>query len=129
MKHLILLLLAIFISSFGFSQTGEGFEITIQLKNFPKDSTAYLGYYFGFDQTVNKSIAKADANGKLVFKGSKPLEQGLYTVAKYKNVPMFDLLIDGQQTFSATSDTGKIAKNIKIVGSKENELYYTHQQL
>lgn len=104
----------------------EGFKITGQIKGV-KDTTCVLAHYFGATQYIPKDTARVDANGNMVFEGKKTLPEGLYMVVAPKN-RYIQFLVDNDQDFSFQTDTTNIIKNMKVTGSKENELFYAYQQ-
>ena len=108
------------------AQSTEGFRITSRIKGV-KDTTCVLAHYFGAGQYIPKDTARADANGNLVFEGKKRLPEGLFIVVTPKN-RYIELLIADDQDFSFETDTANVIKNMKVTGSKENELFYTYQQ-
>ncbi|MCU0468368.1 MAG: DUF4369 domain-containing protein [Arcicella sp.] len=108
-----------------FSQTKEGFSIKGKVKGI-KDTTVFLAHYFGYNQQVIKDTAKVDAQGSFHFKGDKTLPEGLYLVSLPKN-KYLDLII-GNQEFSFETDTANLIGKMKVMGSKENEIFFKFQQ-
>jgi thiol-disulfide isomerase/thioredoxin len=106
----------------------QGYQIKVKIKGFSKDSSVFLGhYYFGNQQIILKDTAKADSEGNLVFEGKKDLPEGLYVLTRSKSVPITDIIVI-QQKFSLETDTTNIVRNMKVVGSAENEIFFGHQQ-
>jgi peroxiredoxin len=103
-----------------FAQT-KGYQISVQIKPLKK-TWVYMGYHYGNMMPISDSIF-VDNEGKGVFKGPKPLPQGIYVMAGSKNSILFELLIGKQQTFSILSDTTNPEKLTKFVGSPENEQF------
>ena len=101
----------------------KGFEIKITVKGL-RDSTCQLAYYFG-DKQYLKDSAKADAAGRLVFKGDEELPGGIY-LAVMPNKRYFELIIDKEQHFSMETDTADFVGAMKVKGSADNELFYTY---
>ncbi len=107
------------------AQQKDGFLIKGKIKGI-KDTTVFLAHYFGYNQQVIKDTAQVDAQGNFVFQGNKSLPQGLYLVSLPKG-KYLDMII-AEQHFSFETDTSNFVKNIKITGSKENELFFAFQQ-
>ncbi|GAB3894991.1 thioredoxin-like domain-containing protein [Spirosoma agri] len=134
MKNLLVTLFGLFLAislqaqSTNASTQSEGFKITAHIQGI-KDTTCVLAHYFGAGQYIPKDTARIDGTGNLVFEGKKTLPQGLYiaVMPKGKN-PYIELLITDDQNFSFQTDTADVIKNMKVSGSKENELFYTYQQ-
>ena len=72
----------------------SGYEIKIDLKNY-KDNLAYLAYY-QFDKTFIKDTCSAIQNGKIIFKGSSKLDNGIYALVSKQKVLLFNFFIDDE---------------------------------
>ncbi|RYF55030.1 MAG: DUF4369 domain-containing protein, partial [Cytophagaceae bacterium] len=105
---------------------GAAYTINGQIRGV-SDTTCVLAHYYGTTQYIPKDTARTDHDGRLVLTGTKPLPEGLYLLVTPKN-GYIEFLIDSDQTFSFATDTGSVVKNMKITGSKENELFYGYQQ-
>lgn len=105
----------------------DGFTINGRVGGL-RDTTCVLAHYFGATQYIPKDTARVDATGKLTFTGPKRLPGGLYIVVTPKNRYIEFLIDDTNQNFSFETDTANVVKNMKITGSKENELFYAYQQ-
>lgn len=103
-----------------------GYEIKVTFKPF-KNQYIYLGHYFGKTYPIVDS-AKLDDKGVAVFKGKQALPGGIYLIGYPNKASFFEILIDRQQHFSIIADTATIAKGIKSVNSKDNELFVQYQQ-
>ncbi|TAE39826.1 MAG: DUF4369 domain-containing protein [Runella slithyformis] len=88
----------------------------------------FLAHYFGHSQFIIKDTAQAAADGKLLFEGKNVLPNGLYLVLNPKKQKMVELVIDKSQQFSFETDTTDLIGNMKITGSRENELFYLYQK-
>lgn len=104
----------------------DGFRITAHIGGV-KDTTCVLAHFFGSTQYIPKDTARVDAAGNMVFEGKKALPQGLYMVVAPKN-RYIQLIIADDQQFSFETDTVNIIKDMKVTGSKENEIFYAYQQ-
>jgi thiol-disulfide isomerase/thioredoxin len=118
----ILALLVLHVQAF--SAVGEeGHNITVQIRNI-KDTVAYLGYHFG-DQKFVTDTAKVEAGGVIHFKGSDALTDGIYFV--YSSSVYFELIAN-EQEFTIETDTSDFIRNMKITGSRENEIFNKFQR-
>ncbi|NQY67223.1 MAG: redoxin domain-containing protein [Flavobacteriales bacterium] len=90
------------------------------------DSVCYLANYYG-EKQYYKDTANFNQDGYLVFKGSDTLPGGVYSIiipgGKY-----FEFIIN-EQHFTLETDTSNFVKNMKIDGSKENELFFNYLNL
>jgi thiol-disulfide isomerase/thioredoxin len=101
----------------------EGYDITVQIRNL-QDTVAYLGYHFG-DQKFVKDTAKVEQGGTIHFTGMEPLTDGIYFV--YSPSVYFELIAN-EQKFRLVTDTTDFIRNMKIEGSRENEIFNTFQR-
>jgi thiol-disulfide isomerase/thioredoxin len=133
MKQLILpVLTALLLSTAAWAQSSpssqpNGFRITGRVNGL-KDTTVVLAHYFGATQYIPKDTARVDGAGNFLFDGKQTLPTGLYLVVMPKHGYVQFLLPDASQQFSFQTDTSNVIKNMKITGSKENELFYAYQQ-
>jgi thiol-disulfide isomerase/thioredoxin len=123
-KRILLLLTAIIFCKLGFSK--DAYNISITIKGF-KNRNFYLGYYYGDKQYLRDS-AKTDATGKMVFKGSKPLEGGVYLIATADKSLLFDFIVTEQFFELEATDTTNIAGSVIVKNSKENEAFFQYQK-
>jgi thiol-disulfide isomerase/thioredoxin len=75
-----------------------------------------------------KDTATVDADGKLVFEGTKPLPQGIYQVVLPSRRMSVQFIVGKEQYFSFSVDTLDILATIKVKGSPDSELFYNFQQ-
>lgn len=105
------------------------YNITVNIENL-KDSTIYLGYYFG-DKQYAKDTAVLNNKGKAVFTGKDTLPYGLYFILVPGN-NMFEVMIDKEQIFSLstkyTNDAADLTKYLTVKNNKEQELYIGYQK-
>lgn len=118
------LLVIVIISSFCLTAFAgnDGYKIKIKFKGL-KDTTCYLGNYFGNKQYY-KDTARVDANGLCVFEGKEALPGGIYTVI-YNNMMLFELVVN-EPLIEIETDTLNYVKNMVIKKSEENKLFYKH---
>jgi thiol-disulfide isomerase/thioredoxin len=100
-----------------------GYLIRVKVNGL-KDSTCYLGHYFGQHQYV-KDTAKANANGEIVFDGKEALDGGIYFIVLPKK-KFFEFIVDKEQNMSFETDTSDFAGHMKVKGSKENTMFYEY---
>ena len=130
MKSIKYCLLAFFaVVGCNFAKADGGYNIKVHIDGLA-DSTVYLGYYFGDKQYV-KDTLKLDKKANGTFKGTKPLEGGIYFVLVPGNT-FFELMIDKEQDFSVstkfTGDAADLTKCLKSEGSAEVGMYVDYQQ-
>jgi thiol-disulfide isomerase/thioredoxin len=114
-----LISLIIFVSVNAFAQTG--YNIRFKVDGL-KDTTAYLGYYYG-ESTFVKDTAKVNHTGEFVFDGKQPLAQGVYFLVLNKT-RIFEMLVGQNQTFSLQTSTADYVKNMKVTGDLDNKLFF-----
>lgn len=114
-----------FIST-GYSQ---GYEIEARIKGI-RDSSLILGHYSrSSTQFVPKDTAKADGEGRILFKGDKDLPGGLYVILFPGNKNWIEFLYSGtERKFSLSTDTTDVIGKMQVTGSRENELFYSYQK-
>jgi thiol-disulfide isomerase/thioredoxin len=88
-----------------------------------RDTVCYLANFYGKNQYY-KDTALIDANGRMVFEGPTPLEEGLYTLVLNKSKILDFLVIE--QHFSFYTDTADYLKSLKIKGSHENTVFFEY---
>ncbi|NIJ55762.1 TlpA family protein disulfide reductase [Dyadobacter arcticus] len=123
------LLFIIFTFTLLTNASAQGYHIEATIKGI-RDSSLVIGHYNrSHNQFVPKDTAKADANGKMLFEGNTALPGGLYVVLFPGNQRWVELVYSGKETnFSIETDTTDIIGNMKVTGSKENELFYNYQR-
>ena len=120
--NLILALSVFVITGISSKASAEGYEIKIKVKGL-KDTTCFLANFYGKNQYY-KDTAKVDGNGNMVFEGREELDEGLYTLV-IANQKIIDFLVV-EQAFSIETDTIDYLANLKIKGSRENELFFEY---
>jgi peroxiredoxin len=104
------------------SPTAKAYSIKVKLNGL-KDTSCLLAYHFG-DKQYLKDTAKVDSKGNMVFDGKAKLQTGIYLVV-LPNKSNFEFLVpDDQQSFSLEADTGDMVGTMKVLGSKENEIFF-----
>ncbi len=100
-----------------------GYKIIVSITG-SEDSVLYLAHYYG-DNTYLDDTAFLK-KGKFVFKGDSLLHGGIYIVAGQKNNRYFELIVDKEQHFSASTNASDIVKNISFKNSEDNTLFYNY---
>jgi thiol-disulfide isomerase/thioredoxin len=99
----------------------NGYKIEFKVDGL-KDTTAYLGYYYG-ESTFVKDTAKVDSKGQFTFDGKKPLDQGVYFLVLDKT-RLFDFVVSADQQFGLTTSTSDYFKNMVVSGDQDNKLFF-----
>ena len=119
------LLLSFFIVLFSSSiHAQEGHEIKINLKNC-NDTLVYLTFY-QFDKNMIADTCKNIKNGKIIFKGKKKLEKGVYSLVSQAKSIYFDFYIDDEnQTMTLNSDLSNNASSdlSSPTSKRENDFF------
>lgn len=126
MKKFILLLASAVVLNFqGYAQaSGGGYDIKINFKGC-KDTMVYLVKYT-FDQQYISDTCKKIKNGLIQFKGKKDLDKGVYTLVSEGKSIYFDFFINENQKFTINTDATDLVNNLKAVGNKENEQFFSY---
>jgi thiol-disulfide isomerase/thioredoxin len=98
-----------------------GYKIDARIKGL-KDTTAYLGYYYG-ESTYVKDTAKVNGQGAFTFDGKQKLPQGVYFLV-LGTTRIFEMVIGDQQHFRLETSTDDYIKNMKIIGDDDNRLFF-----
>ncbi|MCB0820108.1 MAG: DUF5106 domain-containing protein [Bacteroidetes bacterium] len=122
MKKLIagLVLLA---TGFQLSAAG-GHDIKLIIKGINKGENIQLAYYFGDKQYIRDS-AKAEAGGKVTFRGEDELPGGIY-LAVTPARKYFEVIVDKNQKFSMETDTSDFINKMKVSNSEDNKVFYEY---
>jgi thiol-disulfide isomerase/thioredoxin len=113
------ILVSLFIASFCVAQ--PGYKLQFKIDGL-KDTTAYLGYYYG-ESTFVKDTAKVNSKGEFAFDGKESLRQGVYFLVLNKT-RIFEFVIGGNQRFAMTTSTTDYVKNMSVAGDLDNKLFF-----
>jgi len=103
----------------------QGHEIKVKVDGF-SGSEIFMAYYFGKQQYASDT-AQIGEDGYAVFKGDKMLPKGLYTVLLPPENKYFELMLnDIDQDFTVETNADNFLENMKITGSKENQVFYEY---
>ncbi len=118
MKKIFYLLFALLISV---SATyAQGYKIEVKIKG-AENQDIILGHHKN-DNLIPDDTVKTDKNGYGVFKGKKPLHEGMYFIF-LPSKTYFDFIVGKDQNFYLQNDTTDLLKDIKVKGSQENQLF------
>ncbi|MCC6385573.1 MAG: DUF5106 domain-containing protein [Bacteroidia bacterium] len=122
-KLFILIVSFVILAPFA-SLAQKGFNIKVTVKGVAKDSICYLANYYGDKQYLLDS-AKVGADGSVTFKADTLLPGGLYLfVLPGRNY--FEMVVDKEQRFIMETDTADLVANMKVQGSKDNQVFYDY---
>lgn len=114
-----LFILILFLSHHCFAQTG--YNIRFKVDGW-KDTTAYLGYYYG-ESTFVKDTARVNHTGSFVFDGKQNLPQGVYFLVLNKT-RIFEFVVSQNQHFAMETSSADYVKNMKVTGDIDNKLFF-----
>jgi thiol-disulfide isomerase/thioredoxin len=114
-----LLGLILLVSASAFSQTG--YNIRFRVEGL-KDTTAYLGYYYG-ESTFVKDTAKVNHVGEFAFSGKQALPQGVYFLVLGKT-RIFELVVGQDQNFSLQTSTSDYVRDMQVTDDVDNRLFF-----
>ena len=117
--RIALISILLFISAWSSAQSG--YKIHFKIDGL-KDTTAYLGYYFG-ESTFVKDTAQVNHTGDFVFEGKQALPQGVYFLVLNK-IRIFEMVVGANQSFSLHTDMSDYVKHMKITGDIDNQLFF-----
>lgn len=109
----------------GFTQ--NGYNIDIQIDNATSD-TLYLAYFYGDAQYVRDTAYKNE-DQVYSFRGDELLPEGVYMFVMPPSNSFFQVLIDGDQTFSMVTDANQISAGTVIEGHEDNAIFYDYLKL
>lgn len=115
----LIFVFALFSTTLAFGQAG--YKLDFKIKGW-KDTTAYLGYYYG-ELTYLKDTAKVDAQGAFSFEDKKPLPQGVYMVVLGTS-KIFEIVIGEDQQFAMETTADDYVKDMKVTGDVDNKLFF-----
>ncbi|MBC8319310.1 MAG: DUF5106 domain-containing protein [Bacteroidetes bacterium] len=104
--------------------TANPYEIKIRIDGY-QDSVILLTSYYG-EKIKLVDTAYSIKHGEFVFMGEEKLPSGIYMVVSADKKKLFEFLISGDQTFNLNTSTSNYALNMKVLGSKENKVFYSY---
>lgn len=98
-----------------------GYNIRLKVDGL-KDTTAYLGYYYG-ESTFVKDTARVNHNGEFAFDGKQALPHGVYFLVLNKT-RVFEFVISDNQHFTLATNTTDYVRNMRVSGDIDNKLFF-----
>ena len=111
------------VSSFQVVLSQEGYHIAFTVKNLP-DTVCFLVGYTG-DKTYLIDTAWTE-DQSFTFKGDTPLDEGMYMIAGQSKNKYLDFIVNDASKFRIETDTAHWIDNIRVKGSKENQLFFDY---
>jgi thiol-disulfide isomerase/thioredoxin len=121
-KSLFTILLSVSIAAVSLAQ---GYKITLQTPSY-QSGIAYLTYHMGKNLNIEDSAA-INNQGIAVFKNTKTLPGGIYSIVFPGKSITADFFVDKEQQITIKADTTNL-KNMVVTGSKENILFQQYQK-
>ncbi len=91
-----------------------------------KDTTAYLGYYYG-ESTFVKDTARVNHTGEFFFEGKQTLPQGVYFLVLNKT-RIFEFVVSQNQHFTLATNTADYIGHMKVTGDIDNKLFFENMR-
>ena len=105
--------------------SAQKFKVTLNAPQF-KSGIAYLTFANGNNFSVEDSAAFS--RGIAIFKGTRKLPGGVYTIFFPGKRLRSDFLVDKEQVISIKADTTDLLNKFIVTGSKENILFVQYQK-
>lgn len=121
-KQTVLILILLLFSFTSFSK--GGYNIRVNISGYT-DTTLLLTSYFG-EKIKLVDTSYAVESGYFEFEGESKLAGGIYMVVSSDKKKLFEFIISEDQDFSFYTDSKNLVKNMKVVGSKDNEVFYEY---
>lgn len=102
----------------------KGYDIKFKI-NGCKDTTMFLAKYY-FDQTSIIDSCKHVKNGNIQFKGSLPLDRGVYILVNQDKARYIDFIINDNQNFTINGEYTNLMASLKCIKSKENDELFSY---
>ena len=119
-------LLTLSISFCAFSASfAQGYKVTLQTPSY-KSGIAFLTYHWGKNLNIEDSAA-INNQGVALFKGTKALPPGIYSIVFPGKNLTADFFVDKEQVININADTTDLS-NMAVTGSKENVLFQQYQK-
>ena len=103
----------------------SGYRISLTMPDHA-GSFVTLGYHLGDKQYV-KDTVPTDNNGRALFSGDKPLEQGIYMIILPEN-SYFEMIIGDDQVFDVFCKKDDLLNSLAFTGSEENSAFLQYQK-
>lgn len=119
MMRLSFVFIGVFVAVSSLAQVG--YKLDFKIKGL-KDTTAYLGYYYG-ESTYVKDTALVNGAGIFQFTGSAKLPQGVYFIVLNKT-RIFEIVIGDDQQFAMETAMDDYINHMKVVGDEDNKIFF-----
>lgn len=103
----------------------QAFNINVTISGM-KNAELYLAYHFGSKVFVIDTV-RTDENSNAVFSGEKKLDGGMYLIY-LPTKEFFDIMVCDDQDMVFITDTTDLINNMKVEGSKENQIFFEFQK-
>jgi thiol-disulfide isomerase/thioredoxin len=97
--------------------------IKVNIENFA-DSNIFLTSYFG--NKVRLVDTAYSESGKFEFSSKNFYPGGIYMVVNNKKKKLFEFIVNKESKITFSTDTSSFVKNMKIKGSKENNVFFEY---
>lgn len=128
MRNYFYLFFSLLLLAFAFAPSLQaqkaGYDLKFKVKGIT-EGEAMLAYHYGKKQYISDTTV-VDAKGNFQFKGTEALPGGIYLIV-LPDKSWFELIVDKEQHFSVETDKADVFANMKITGSKENQVFYNYQ--
>lgn len=124
MRYISTLVWTLFFVSTGlFAQ--KGYQISISIDGY-EENTLMLAYYYGDKQYI-KDTSFVNTNGQFIFSGEDPLPGGVYLAVMKPENDFFQVVVnEEEQHFQMQTSREAPTENMKVSGSKDNEIFYDY---
>ncbi|MBI1224866.1 MAG: DUF5106 domain-containing protein [Bacteroidetes bacterium] len=126
MKHLVFIFSLFQILFFSATGKAQGHKIDVTIDGYSGEKV-YLGYRRA-DKVYSKDTV-AITNGKYIFEGPDDLAPGIYLVLMPPDNKFFEFVVTKtEQNFSVSTKAPDFYQNLKVKGSKDNQLLLDYQK-
>jgi len=120
-KNTVLIIIFIYLTLNTLGQSNQSIRINIASY---EDTSLILTSYFG---NKIRLVDTAYSNkGKFEFKSNDNYPGGIYMAVSSNKIKLFEFIINDEPKLSFSTDTLSIIRNMKIKGSKENEVFFEY---
>lgn len=123
MKNIFLVFSICFFALQQVNAQDPAYKLDIQVEGL-KDSVANLTFFYGHNHYY-KDTASIDEEGKFTFKGSEPLDPGLFSIF-YGKEKLFDFFVTDDPFFSIKTEKDDLVQSLDVEGSEENEIFFEY---
>ncbi len=103
----------------------EGYKINLIIEGFQGQSMI-VAYHYGDKQFIKDTVKVSD-DGSFVFTDDEPLQGGMYIAFFPELKKSFEFLVSkDQQNFTLKTNLKDFVGQMKVTGSKDNELFYQY---